>query len=115
MLQIRRDPPVARICSAATGSAAQMYAHGKDGQRINEPPRTADVRALFDAMINDDPLPGENDQNAQNFGSAPPKSKSRPSKAPTASPTTQARAEQVQAVTTAPQDVTVRSPTRPAR
>lgn len=29
----------------------------------NEPPRTEDIRALFDAIINDDPLPGENDQN----------------------------------------------------
>ena len=29
----------------------------------NEPPRTDDIRALFDAIINDDPLPGENDQN----------------------------------------------------
>ena len=31
----------------------------------NEPPRTADMHALFTAIINDDPLPGENDQNAQ--------------------------------------------------
>ena len=30
----------------------------------NEQPRTEDIRALFDAIINDDPLPGENDQNA---------------------------------------------------
>ena len=30
----------------------------------NEPPRTEDIRALFDAIINDDPLPGENDTNA---------------------------------------------------
>lgn len=29
----------------------------------NEEPRTSDIRALFDAIINDDPLPGENDQN----------------------------------------------------
>ena len=29
----------------------------------NEQPRTADIRALFDAIIDDDPLPGENDQN----------------------------------------------------
>ena len=29
----------------------------------NEVPRTEDVRALFDAIIDDDPLPGENDQN----------------------------------------------------
>ncbi len=30
----------------------------------NEQPRTSDIRALFDAIIDDDPLPGENDQNA---------------------------------------------------
>ena len=29
----------------------------------NEVPRTEDVRALFDAIIDDEPLPGENDQN----------------------------------------------------
>lgn len=29
----------------------------------NETPRTEDVRALFDAIINDQPLPGENDNN----------------------------------------------------
>ncbi len=29
----------------------------------NEVPRTEDVRALFDAIINDQPLPGENDNN----------------------------------------------------
>ena len=30
----------------------------------NEQPRTEDIRGLFDAIINDDPLPGENDTNA---------------------------------------------------
>ena len=30
----------------------------------DEPPRTSDMRALFDAIINDDSLPGENDMNA---------------------------------------------------
>lgn len=29
----------------------------------NEQPRTDDIRALFDSIINDDPLPGENDKN----------------------------------------------------
>ena len=29
----------------------------------NEVPRTQDVRALFDSIINDEPLPGENDKN----------------------------------------------------
>ncbi len=73
----------------------------------NEPPRSSDVRALFDAVINDDPLPGENDQNAKNFGSATTKTKPTTRKAPTPSPSSQARGEQVQAVTTAPEDVTV--------
>ena len=74
----------------------------------NEPPRTADVRALFDAVINDDPLPEENDANAQDLG--PPsakKSHSTSTKAPAPSPTSQPRPDQVQAVTTAPEAVTV--------
>src|SRR6516165_2964281 len=71
----------------------------------DEPPRTSDMRALFDAIINDDPLPGENDLNAT---SSPP-TKSLTSKAPQAkpSPSTAPRPEQVQAMTTAPHDVTV--------
>ncbi len=35
---------------------------GVTDQNGDEPPRTADMRALFDAIINDDPLPMENDQ-----------------------------------------------------
>jgi hypothetical protein len=69
----------------------------------DEPPRTSDMRALFDAIINDDPLPGENDLNATS--SSPTKSLN--SKAPTTSPSVAPHPEQVQAVTTAPQDVTV--------
>jgi LCP family protein required for cell wall assembly len=72
----------------------------------DEPPRTSDMRALFDAIINDDPLPGENDLNAT---STPP-TKSLTSKAPqakTSSPSAEPHPEQVQEVTTAPQDVTV--------
>jgi LCP family protein required for cell wall assembly len=76
----------------------------------DEPPRTSDMRALFDAIINDDPLPGENDLNAT---SSPP-TKSLTSKAPPgqpspakASPSPAPHPEQIQAVTTAPQDVTV--------
>ncbi|MGH3635350.1 MAG: LCP family protein, partial [Mycobacterium sp.] len=68
----------------------------------NEPPRTTDMRALFDAIINDDPLPGENDQNA----TSTPTTKSS-TKAVPASPTTEAHSEQVQAVTTAPRNITV--------
>src|SRR3984893_18087490 len=69
----------------------------------DEPPRTSDMRALFDAIINDDPLPGENDLNAT---SSPP-TKSLTTKAPQAktSPSAAPHPEQVQAVTTAPQDV----------
>src|SRR5271170_873577 len=71
----------------------------------DEPPRTSDMRALFDAIINDDPLPGENDLNAT---SSPP-TKSLTTKAPQAktSPSAEPHPEQVQAVTRAPQDVTV--------
>jgi LCP family protein required for cell wall assembly len=71
----------------------------------DEPPRTSDMRALFDAIINDDPLPGENDLNAT---SSPP-TKSLTTKAPQAktSPSAEPHPQQVQAVTTAPQDVTV--------
>src|SRR5271163_221468 len=71
----------------------------------DEPPRTADMRALFSAIIDDDPLPGENDLNAT---SSPP-TKSLTTKAPQAktSPSAEPHPEQVQAVTRAPQDVTV--------
>jgi LCP family protein required for cell wall assembly len=71
----------------------------------DEPPRTSDMRALFDAIINDDPLPGENDLNAT---SSPP-TKSLTSKTPQTktTPSTVPRPEQVQALTTAPQNVTV--------
>src|SRR6202020_2999486 len=78
---------------------------GVTDQNGDEPPRTADMRALFDAIINDDPLPEENDQNAQNLGSprttgpttAPTTKKSPP---PGAAP--EARREQV--TTTSPAD-----------
>jgi LCP family protein required for cell wall assembly len=70
----------------------------------DEPPRTSDMRALFDAIINDNPLPGENDLNA----TSNPPTKSLTSKAPHASPSAEPHPEQVQAVTAAPQDITVR-------
>ena len=69
----------------------------------DEPPRTSDMRALFDAIINDDPLPGENDLNA----TTSPPAKSLTSKAPQTSPSPDPHPEQVQAVTAAPQDITV--------
>ncbi len=63
------------------------------------------MRALFSAIIDDDPLPGENDQNAT------PSSTTTTSSTPTTTqsgPTVQSNSEQVRAVTTAPYDVTVR-------
>jgi LCP family protein required for cell wall assembly len=68
----------------------------------NEPPRTDDMRALFDAIINDDPLPEE--KNADNTPvPGTPQSAPSPSAAPAPS-----NAELVDAVTTNPKDVTVR-------
>jgi LCP family protein required for cell wall assembly len=75
----------------------------------DEPPRTADMRALFSAIIDDEGLPGENNMNAT---STPP-TKSLSSRAPQSSQTSQPsqaadpHPENVQAMTTAPQDVTV--------
>jgi LCP family protein required for cell wall assembly len=82
----------------------------------DEPPRMDDVRSLFDAIINDDPLPQENDHNAKSLGTSPSSGSTSGSttspaapttkKAPTPTATPQAQREQV--VTTSPQDVTVR-------
>lgn len=76
----------------------------------NETPRTDDMRALFDAIINDDPLPGE--RNADNTpvpGAPTPatEASATPTPAPTESPVDQSAAELVNAVTTDPKDVTV--------
>lgn len=76
---------------------------GETDENGNEPPRTSDMRALFDAVINDDPLPGENDLNA----TSSPTTKSTTSKAPPTSPATEGHPEQVRAVTAAPQEITV--------
>jgi LCP family protein required for cell wall assembly len=76
---------------------------GETDENGDEPPRNSDMRALFDAIINDDPLPGENDLNA----TSSPTTQSTTSKAPQASPSAQAHAEQVRALTTAPQDIMV--------
>jgi LCP family protein required for cell wall assembly len=80
---------------------------GITDQNGDEPPRTADMRALFDAIINDDPLPEENDHNALNLGNSPTPG---PTKAPTTrkSPTPAPEAQHQQVTTTSPQDVTVR-------
>ncbi len=76
----------------------------------NEVPRTDDMRSLFDAIINDDPLPEE--KNADNTP-VPGTPESTVNAAPdpsdegtSESPSTPA-AELVDAVTTSPQDVTV--------
>jgi hypothetical protein len=86
---------------------------GVTDQNGDEPPRMADMRALFDAIINDDPLPEENDQNAKNLGTTPsagptsgaPKAPTT-KKAPPPSPAPEAQHQQV--TTTSPSDVTVR-------
>jgi LCP family protein required for cell wall assembly len=82
---------------------------GVTDQNGDEPPRMADTRALFDAIINDDPLPEENDQNAQNLGTSPT---SGPTTAPTTKktppPSAAPEAQLQQVTTTSPQDVTVR-------
>ncbi|SOJ57309.1 Regulatory protein MsrR [Mycobacterium simulans] len=82
---------------------------GVTDQNGDEPPRTSDMKALFTAIINDDPLPLENDHNAQTLGTSPT---SGPTTAPTttkktpqASPTNETQRQQV--TTTSPQEVTV--------
>jgi LCP family protein required for cell wall assembly len=75
----------------------------------DEPPRTADMRALFSAIIDDEGLPGENNMNATS--TLPTKSLS--SKSPQSSQTSQPsqaadpHPENVPALTTTPQNVTV--------
>lgn len=87
---------------------------GITDQNGDEPPRMADMRALFDAIINDDPLPEENDQNAKALGGSSPTSGAGAgsSKAPTTkktpTPTAAPEAQHQQVTTTSPQDVTVR-------
>jgi LCP family protein required for cell wall assembly len=84
---------------------------GVTDQNGDEPPRMADMRALFDAIINDDPLPEENDQNARNLSSSPTSGPgSGSSKAPTTkkAPAATPEPQRQQVTTTSPQDVTVR-------
>ncbi|AKN18489.1 hypothetical protein B586_05465 [Mycobacterium haemophilum DSM 44634] len=77
---------------------------GVTDENGDEPPRTADMRALFDAIINDDPLPLENDQNAQSLGKTPTTTPT-PKKATPDSATPEVQREQV--TTTSPQGITV--------
>lgn len=72
---------------------------GETDSEGNEPPREEDMRALFDAIINDDPLPEE--KNADNTPVPETPTSSQP--APNA-----ATGELVDAVTTSPGDITVR-------
>ena len=72
----------------------------------NETPRTEDMRALFDAIINDDPLPEEKNPDNTPVPGTP---ESTASATPEAAPApTEGNAELVSAVTTNPADVTVR-------
>lgn len=89
----------------------------------NEEPRTEDIRALFDAIIDDEPLPGENENNetlnAETATSAAPDSAAgtATSTSPSAdsatdsswgtSAATQTITEEVKAVAADPRDVTV--------
>jgi LCP family protein required for cell wall assembly len=77
---------------------------GVTDENGDEPPRTSDMRALFDAIINDDALPGENDMNAT---PSPPTSTTN-AQSPKGSQAGQPpHPEHLQAVAAAPQDVTV--------
>jgi LCP family protein required for cell wall assembly len=87
---------------------------GQTDPEGNEPPRTDDMHSLFEAIINDDPLPEE--KNADNTpvpgtpestaNATPDAHKSTSSAAP--APPAAGNAELVSAVTTNPQDITVR-------
>ncbi|MEB3019507.1 LCP family protein [[Mycobacterium] crassicus] len=76
----------------------------------DEVPRMDDVRALFDAIINDDPLPGENDHNATSMPTTATNPSATPTQSSAGTPTTATKpqSEQVRAVTTTPADVNVR-------
>lgn len=72
----------------------------------NEPPRTEDIRALFSAIINDEPLPGENDQNSTTTPITASTAPSIDLMAPETS-TPESTTQMVDAVTTEPADVSV--------
>jgi hypothetical protein len=69
----------------------------------DEPPRTSDMRALFDSIINDEPLPGENNMNAT---SSPPTTTPN-GKATQSTQQADTHPQHVQAMAAAPQNVTV--------
>ncbi|MCW2625342.1 LCP family protein [Mycobacterium sp.] len=76
----------------------------------NEPPRTDDMHSLFEAIINDDPLPEEkNPDNTPVPGTPESTARATPDSAShVPSPAAAPNAELVDAVTTNPRDVTVR-------
>ncbi|VBA55154.1 Regulatory protein MsrR [Mycobacterium pseudokansasii] len=78
---------------------------GVTDQNGDEPPRTADMKALFAAIINDDPLPLENDHNAQTLGNSPTTTPATTKKAPPPNGTGEVQREQV--ITTSPREITV--------
>ncbi|BBZ30383.1 transcriptional regulator [Mycolicibacterium madagascariense] len=72
----------------------------------NEVPRDDDMRALFDAIINDDPLPEERNADNTPVPKTPDPSPAGPAPAAPADPV--ATGELVDAVTTSPDNITVR-------
>jgi LCP family protein required for cell wall assembly len=83
---------------------------GETDAEGNEPPRTDDVHALFDAIINDDPLPEEKNADNTPVPGTPESTVSATPDSADQAPTTPdpGGAELVDAVTTNPQDITVR-------
>lgn len=72
----------------------------------NETPRTEDMRALFTAIINDSPLPGEKNADNSPVPGTPESSTSTPESA-AAAPVDESAAQLVHAVATAPGNITV--------
>ncbi len=81
---------------------------GETDTEGNEPLRTDDNRALFDAIINDDPLPGENNQNETTTPTTASNSPLASRSASTSSPPQHDTGELVDAVTAEPETITVR-------
>jgi hypothetical protein len=84
---------------------------GETDSEGNEPPRTEDVHSLFDAIINDDPLPEEKNADNTPVPGTPESTVSATPDSANQAPSTTSdpqNAELVDAVTTNPQDVTVR-------
>ncbi|KUI30974.1 LCP family protein [Mycobacterium sp. GA-2829] len=73
----------------------------------NETPRTDDMRALFDAIINDDPLPGEKNADNTPVPGTPESTTADPAAEEPTTAEDPEKAELVSAVTTEPQDITV--------